>query len=157
MKRLTSMMAMILIVAVSLIGCDTTDPEAVEDCGDLAGEFEAVDFGFTGIDDANLVEDFDEAGAELTFDLGEDDFASEFTMPDIENPIVRTGAFEVTGNEVVLGDQPLFPGAEDVEQRYVCEVNEDGGFTLTGNEVGFDFDNDGVFEEADFEAVFEPI
>ena len=156
MKRLTSLMAMILIVAVSLIGCDTTDPEAIEGCGDLTGEFEAVNFGFASVDDPDVVEDFDEAGAELALELGDGDFVSEFTAPDVD-PITRTGTFEVAGDEVVLGDQALLPGTEDVEQRLVCEVNEDGGFTLTGNEIGFDFNDDDIVEEADFEADFEPI
>jgi hypothetical protein len=43
------------------------------------------------------------------------------------------------------------------DQRFTCDVVDDDTFRLVGDRVPFDFDDDGVFEDAGFEAEFDEI
>ena len=154
MKRVVNVLGM-LLVAAGLDGCGTGGVlAAVEDCDGFRGSFVATDLGFTGLADPTLVENF--AGGALTLQLGEGVFDSEFTLPGVA-PLRVTGPFSVLGSEVVLGTTPLLPRAAAGEQRFTCRVVDGDSFTLVGNPVGFDFDGDGVFETAVFEADFDAI
>jgi hypothetical protein len=158
MMKKTTAIASILLVPTLLAGCEDDDDDllGLEDCASLEGNFRATeDFGFTGATDESLIRDFDEEGTTFTLALRSNrTFESRFTEPGIA-PLVRTGAFTAGANELALGNQALFTGAEDVEQRFVCERLSENRFRLESTEpVGFDFDEDEVIEE-DEEGIFE--
>ena len=104
--------------------------------------------------DPTLVENFD--GGALALELGDGVFESEFTMPGVA-PLRVAGPFSIVDDDFVLGTTPLLPGAALGEQRFTCEVVDADSFTLVGDPVEFDFDDDGVFETAVFEADFDAI
>ncbi len=90
---------------------------------------------------------------ELTF-TGDGSFQSVFTAPGLETVLV-SGAFVQSGASLQLGNDALFPDQESGPQNFTCRA-VDGGFSLESSEAGFDFDNDGTFEEARFFGRFEP-
>jgi hypothetical protein len=164
MGRLFKTTATLLLVPALLTGCEDEDDNLVglEDCTDLAGNFQATgDFGFTGVADPSLTGDFDEAGVTFGFTLNENDtFVSTFADPAFEQDLVRTGAFEATANELTFGNEALFRGAENVEQRFTCELTETGFRLESAQAVGFDFDEDQTIEAnetATFEGEFTEI
>jgi hypothetical protein len=157
MKRI-SMLAAVLIVPMLLTGCEEDDIAGLEDCEDLAGNFRATDFGFA---DANrsLIRDFGQEGT--TFDVrlnANGTFESAFTERN-QAAFTRTGTFQASRNQLLLGNQNLFPEADVGEQRFVCQRLADNRFRLrSAAATRFDFNRNNTFdagEQGFFEGDFE--
>lgn len=153
MRRMTAM-AIALLVPALLAGCDLDDDDLTGVDDDLVGTFEATEFGFAATETADVV-DFDDLGATFTLQLSPDrTFTSTFVEAPGAAPLVRTGPFTVTGDEILLGERALFVDVEDAPQRFT--------FTRLGNRLTLDsvepmlvdFDNDGIFETTET-ALFE--
>jgi hypothetical protein len=157
MRRTTTITTLLLVPAL-LAGCED-DVTGFEDCRDLSGNFRATDFGFRGTRNTSLVRDFEREGTRFTLGLRNDrTFESRFERQGVA-PLVRTGAFTAAGTELGFGNQALFTGAEDVEQRFTCERLGANRFRLrSAAPTRFDFDEDEVFEQEEegfFEGEFE--
>jgi hypothetical protein len=156
MKRITAI-ATALLVPTLLAGCEDDDDDifGLEDCATLTGNFRATNFGVTGTTNTSLVRDFDRAGAQFTLNLRNNgSFESRFGESG-RDPLVRTGNFTATGNELRLGNQGLFRGASNVDQRFTCERLDANRFRLrNASAARFDFDEDETFEEGE-EGIFE--
>ena len=158
MKKIHAFIASIMLAGV-LAACapgPTAPVTGLNDCTDVVGrDFRATDFGFTGVADPTLIEDF---GGEGVFDIGFDDgvFDSTFTAPGFNDVGIVGGPFTATETTLELGTDPLFDRVEPGLQTFQCEVIDDDTFSLTTDEpIGFDFDGDGVFEDATFEGTFD--
>ena len=138
------------ILVLTVAACDTD--ELVGECEDLSGTFVATDFDVVSAVDPALVADFDPT-ATYRLQFSGNTFTSTFNEPD-DAPLAVTGEFEVDDDEVLLlSDEPLLPGAAGERQAFLCGL-DDGVLTLTTETLPFDFDLDGIFETAIFEATF---
>lgn len=157
MKRF-SMLAAALVVPVILAGCGEDDIAGLNDCENLAGNFRATNFGFA---DANrsLMRDFDQEGTTFNVRLNSNGtFESAFTERN-RAPLARTGTFQATRNQLTLGNQNLFAGADVGEQRFTCERLANNRFRLrSAAATRFDFNRNNTFdagEQGFFEGDFE--
>jgi len=71
-------------------------------------------------------------------------------------PDVQTGTASYSGNQVTLGNNALFNGAQAGAQTFSCQMNGNGGFTLTSNNTNFDFAGNGTYSGGSFSATFNP-
>lgn len=152
MKRV----AVLLVPLVFLVSCVPRTTGAVGDCSTLTGDFAATEFGFSSVADPTLTDSF---GPDATFGLGFDNgaFTSSFADSTLgPDPFVATGPFDAVGSDVGFGTSPLFPGvAPGFDQRFECTATGADAFTLRSRDpIGFDFNNDGVFEDSTFEGTF---
>lgn len=146
----------LLVTLVFLVSCVPRTTGAVSDCNTLTGDFAATEFGFNSVADPALTDSF---GPDATFGLGFDNgvFTSSFADPTLgPDPFVATGPFDAVGSDIGFGTNPLLPGvAPGFDQRFECEVVDNNSFTLRSRDpVGFDFNNDGVFEDSTFGGTF---
>lgn len=123
----------------------------VADCGDLAGTYRASDFGFTSVD-GSFTESFDEGAFEVGFDAGLYD--SSFSAPGYD-PVGFTDAPYTAEAGTLTFSEPFVDNVEPGAQTFACEVVDDDTFTLRGDPIGFDFGDDGVYEDAVFEGTFD--
>ena len=158
MKKIHVFIASIILAGI-LAAC-ATEPVApiagLSDCTDVVGrDFRATDFGFTGVADPGLVEDFGGAGV---FDIafGDGVFDSTFTAPGFNDVGIVGGPFTATERTLELGTDPLFDRVEPEPglQTFECEVLDEDTFTLRSvDPIGFDFGEG--FEDAVFEGTFD--
>lgn len=156
MRRINAI-AMALLVPALLTGCDDDD-DLIGVNQDVVGDFQATNFGFTGTADPSLARDFDADGSTFTLSLRNDGtFESSFADAAGAAPMVRTGTFTTTGNQIMLGNQALFPGAQDMEQRFIFQRTTNGLTLESAIDTRFDFNEDDTFattETARFEGEF---
>ena len=158
MRRLSTWAAMLALPAL-LVGCGD-DIAGVDDCENLAGSFQATDFGFANAN-RSMVRDFDQEGATFGVRLNANgSFESTFTEPG-QSPLLRSGSFHATGNQLTLGNQNLFRGADIGEQRFTCQRLSENRFRLrSATATRFDFNRNNTFdagEEGFFEGEFQSI
>lgn len=140
----------------------TGEPSSAETCAALGGTFQAVDVRVQSLADPAVTESFSRPGTTFRIEFNDENdlFQSTFIQPGTP-PVVRTGNFVVEEGNVILASEPLVPGIQrettvDVGGlTFTCRLT-DGGLSLVDDQVRFDFDNDGIFEPALFDATFEP-
>lgn len=142
----------LLSVALLYSGC-VPAPLAAADCSNLAGSYRASDFGFTSADGA-FSEPFDGGALEVGFDAGF--FDSGFSAPGYD-PLGIVDAPYTAEAGALTFDKPFIDNVEPGVGTFECEVVDDNTFTLRNDDIGFDFDNDGVFEDGTFEGTFDAI
>lgn len=139
-----------LLLGLALSSCA---PAAVElsDCSDLTGTYAASDFGF--VDPTGVFEDepFEDAALEVGFDAGV--FESDFSGPDYDSVILGDVGYTATADTLVV-DEPFIDGVEPGVQTFECTVVDDDTFTLRSDDIGYDFNDDGVYEDGVFEGTF---
>lgn len=141
-----------LVTLALLASCAPTALE-VQDCTDLAGDYRATSFGFAN-DELGLEQDFGDDAFGIGFNE-DGTFDSEFGATGFDSVAFENEAYTATETSLTF-NEPLFDRVEPGEQTFECEVIDDNTFALRGT-TGFDFDNDGIYEEADFEGTFDAL
>lgn len=100
--------------------------------------------------DGFFSEPFDEGAFEVGFDAGLCD--SSFGAPGY-NPV--TDAPYTAGAGTLTFNEPFIDNVEPSAQTFTCEVVDEDTFTLRSDPIGFDFGDDGVYEDAIFEGTFD--
>ena len=131
-------------------------PGAAEfgDCSTLAGDFEAREFGFS--DNVGVFDDEIFDGGRLGFGFGDGVFDSDFSSPGFNDVGFVGEPFEATENTLTF-NEPFIDRVEPGVEEFQCEVIDENTFTLRNDDIGFDFDSDGVFEDGTFEGTFDRI
>lgn len=156
--RRTSAIAAMLLVPALLAGCeDDNDITGLNDCSTLTGNFRATNFGFAN-SSGSLTRDFDQEGTTFNLRLNSNNtFESTFTERD-QTPLTRSGSFQRTSNQLTLGNQGLFRGADVGDQRFTCERLANNRFRLrSAQATRFDFNRNNTFdagEEGFFDGEF---
>lgn len=126
---------------------------AEADCTDLAGNYRSNDFGFTSLN-GTLNESFNEGAFEVGFDTGL--FDSNFSALGYDPLGFVDAPYEAEAGTLTFS-KPLVDNMEPGVQTFECKVVDDDTFTLKSDKIGFDFDDDGVFEDAAFEGTFDAV
>ncbi|MCZ6916815.1 MAG: lipocalin family protein [Gemmatimonadetes bacterium] len=145
MKALRTLTAAMLTVAV--IGC--SDATTVEDVADLVGTWNAASFLFVSDADPNVTFELIAEGGSFTLVIAADgSYTGNFAMgTEVET---FSGTITISGSNLVITDD-LDP--EDTS-TVAFELNGNT-LTMTDSDESFDFDDDGVEEDADSVMVLE--
>jgi len=145
MKALRTLTAVMLATAV--IGC--SDSTSVEDVADLVGTWEATSFLWVSDADANVTFELVGAGGSFALVIAADgSFTGNFAMgTEVET---FAGTISISGSNLVITDDP------DIDGPSTLAFTLDGNtLTMTDNDETFDFDDDGVEEDANSVMVLE--
>jgi hypothetical protein len=157
LPRLITLTTLVAVVAV-FMGCDSNDNSIAEDaCSDLGGIYEATELAFESTENPDVRETFgDQAKLRLWF-YGHT-FQSQFVSPQ-QDTLNVDGFYSVDRDanpvQLTLGETPLIPGSEPGPQNFTCESGSDLNFTLGGDDLNYDIDKNGEYEDTRFTAAFD--
>jgi hypothetical protein len=144
--RLRLSLPLVMLAGVLTVGCDDVTDLDDDRFSDFAGDFEATRFEFTADDDPTLREDLVLSGAQFRADIDDTGEVST-TLTNVDGTVIRrVGVLEQVGTEVRFRET----GVDDPRIFTVTRANN--GLVLTDDAARFDFDDDGVLDEARFEA-----
>ena len=143
----------LMVVALAIGGCDTTEPE-VEGCSGAQGTFSMIDLDVQDATDPDRVPDFAQ-GTTMQLTLSGSSFTSVFD-PASGEPLTVEGTFSTDDATITLGTEAIIPGGADIAQSFVCEV-DGGGLSLTAAAYDFDPDGAGDLTQAQVEIDFEKV
>ena len=138
-----------LIFGLLLSSCAPAAFEPIADCSGLTGTYVADDYGFSSADGAFEDGPFEDDALEIGFDAGV--FDSELS-PDFD-PVTFGGGYVTTASAVSF-DAPFVDNVEPGTQTFACSVVDDDTFTLVSDDIGYDFNDDGVYDDATFTGTF---
>lgn len=150
-RRVSS--ALVITLLLISTGCEEpTEPIRTATCAALNGSYVSTFMSAQSITNPDVADDFEDAVWQIDFSGAT--FESLFARPR-RSVIVNGTASASAGNagQIILGSEPLLPGMEPGAQSFRCDV-EDDSFNLRAAELGYDFDGNGTFESAQFEARF---
>lgn len=81
-------------------------------------------------------------------------YDSNFSAPGYD-PVGFTDAPYTAGAGTLTFNEPFIDNVEPGAQTFTCEVVDEDTFTLRSDPIGFDFGDDGVYEDAVFEGTFD--
>jgi hypothetical protein len=151
--RYAGKLAALGLVCIMAAACNDDSTSSNNCAGLLSGNYSASTATITS-NSTGQNRDLLQGGGTYRLNFGANNaFTSTYTGAGLASN-VQAGTTSFNGSQITLGNNALFNGAQAGAQTFTCQMNSNGGFTLSSNNTNFDFAGNGTYSAGTFSATF---